>query len=61
MIDTQKGLIAWFARNSVAANLLMFIIIITGVFSLLTIKKQMFPDIQINTIIIRVPYLGAAS
>lgn len=60
MIDTQKGLIAWFARNSVAANLLMFIIIITGVFSLLTIKKQMFPDIQINTITIRVPYLGAA-
>ena len=27
MDDTNKGLIAWFARNSVAANLLMVFII----------------------------------
>ena len=60
MIDTNKGIIAWFARNSVAANLLMAIIFIAGVFAAFSIKKQMFPDLTINTISIQVPYLGAA-
>jgi multidrug efflux pump subunit AcrB len=60
MIDTKKGLISWFARNPVAANLLMLIILLSGIASALSIKKQMFPDVQINTISIQVPYLGAA-
>ncbi len=29
-IDTNKGLIAWFARNSIAANLLMVFILVGG-------------------------------
>ena len=60
MIDTKKGLIAWFARNSVAANLLMLIIILAGVMTVGGIKKQMFPELQFKTISIQVPYLGAA-
>ena len=59
-MDTNKGLIAWFARNSVAANLLMAIILVAGVFSLFTIKKQIFPEIVLEQVNIRVPYLGAA-
>lgn len=59
-MDTNKGLIAWFARNSVAANLLMAIILVAGVASLFTIKKQMFPEIVLEQVNIRVPYLGAA-
>ncbi|MDN4504305.1 efflux RND transporter permease subunit [Alteromonadaceae bacterium BrNp21-10] len=59
-IDTHKGLIAWFARNSVAANLLMWILIIGGLFGAMTIKKQVFPNFEFNNISVRVPYLGAA-
>lgn len=59
-IDTQTGIIAWFARNSVAANLLMFIIIIGGVFGILRVQKQVFPSFEINVIAVQVPYLGAA-
>ena len=59
-METNKGLIAWFARNSVAANLLMAIILVAGVFSLFTIKKQIFPEIVLEQVNIRVPYLGAA-
>ena len=59
-VDTQKGVIAWFARNSVAANLLMIILIIGGIFSALSIQKQVFPAFEINVINVRVPYLGAA-
>lgn len=59
-MDTNKGLISWFARNSVAANLLMAIILVAGIASVFTIKKQMFPEILLEQVNIRVPYLGAA-
>ncbi len=59
-IDTHKGLIAWFARNSVAANLLMIGIIFGGVFGILKVQKQTFPQFILNIISIQVPYLGAA-
>jgi multidrug efflux pump subunit AcrB len=59
-VTEQKGLIAWFAANHVAANLLMFLIIAFGVASAFTIRKQTTPDFEINQIIVRVPYLGAA-
>lgn len=59
-MDTQKGIIAWFARNSVAANLLMIVLLLAGLGAVLTIKKQAFPEIQLEQVNIRVPYLGAA-
>ena len=58
--NTHKGLIAWFARNSVAANLLMWILLIGGVFGAFGIQKQVFPNFEVNIISVRVPYLGAA-
>jgi multidrug efflux pump subunit AcrB len=57
---SEKGLIAWFASNHVAANLLMWFIIVAGLISVFTIRKQTTPDFQLNTIDVRVPYLGAA-
>jgi multidrug efflux pump subunit AcrB len=58
--DTKSGIIAWFARNSVAANLLMIFIIIMGVASYFTIQRQMFPNIEINYITIQAQYPGAS-
>ena len=58
--NTQSGIIAWFARNSVAANLLMFFIIIMGIASYFTIQRQMFPNIEINYITIEATYPGAS-
>ena len=60
MIDTHTGLIAWFARNHVAANLLMLVIIVGGLASIAQIRIQANPDIEPNTISIQVPYPGAA-
>ena len=59
-IDTHKGIIAWFARNSIAANLLMLFILIGGFLTIDTINKQMFPQIKINWISYAAPYPGAA-
>ena len=56
----QKGLIAWFASNHVAANLLMLLILAFGIVSSITIRKQTTPDFELQTIQVSVPYLGAA-
>lgn len=59
-IDTNTGLIAWFARNSVAANLLMIFILVGGFLTIQSINKQMFPQVKINWISYSAPYPGAA-
>lgn len=59
--DTQKGIIAWFARNSVAANLLMVFLIIGGLFSsYFLVNKEIFPSFELNYLQISVAYPGAA-
>ena len=57
---SEKGLIAWFASNHVAANLLMLMILAFGIVSAFSIRKQTTPDLELNTISVRVAYLGAA-
>ena len=58
--DEVHGLIGWFAKNHVAANLMMFAIIIGGISGVFLLKKETFPEFQTNMIQIQVPYLGAA-
>ena len=55
-----KGIIAWFAHNPVAANLLMLIIITIGLGSAFTIQRAMFPAFDIEIVIIDAAYPGAA-
>jgi multidrug efflux pump subunit AcrB len=59
-VSTQTGIIAWFASNHVAANLLMWFIIVAGLISAVTIRKQTTPEFELNWIQVQVPYLGAA-
>lgn len=58
--EKLTGIIAWFARNSVAANLLMVSILGLGIFSYQGINKKMFPEFNPNSIQVVVPHLGAA-
>ena len=53
-------IIDWFARNSVAANLLMVLIIVSGAMSAYSVKQEVFPEFSLDRITISVPYLGAA-
>ncbi len=56
----MKGMIAWFARNHVAANLLMLSIIGAGLYSLANrIPLEVFPSTDLDLIAISVPYPGA--
>ena len=51
--------ITWFAKHRVAANLLMAILLVGGIYTVFTIKKEIQPRIETNFISIQVPFLGA--
>ena len=54
-------MIAWFARNSVAANLLMCFIIVSGLYAVINrTPLEVFPSFELELITIRVPYRGAS-
>lgn len=59
-MSTRRGIIAWFARNSVAANLLMWLLLIGGLVSAFTIQREIFPDIEQKLISVSVAYPGAS-
>ncbi len=55
----SKGLLAWFASNPVAANLLMLLILIGGVTSYQAMDKEVFPRFNPQQIEITALYPGA--
>jgi multidrug efflux pump subunit AcrB len=57
----MHGLIAWFARNDVAANLLMLVIVVAGLYSLSNkIPVDLFPEFEINTVQVSTVLPGAS-
>jgi len=57
----MHSLIAWFARNDVAANLLMLIIVVAGLYSLSNkIPVDLFPEFEINTVQVSTVLPGAS-
>ena len=56
----MKAMIAWFATNRVAANLLMGFAVLAGLASLGQIPVKLYPDFDLPVITVTVPYLGAA-
>ena len=59
VLDTHRGLIAYFAKNPVAGNLLMVILLVGGLLAALGLTAQVFPTIDPGTVTISVPYPGA--
>jgi multidrug efflux pump subunit AcrB len=59
-VETTKGALAWMARNHVAANLLMFVLLVGGLFGLLRTKQEVFPEFDLDLVTVSVPYPGAA-
>ena len=56
----MKGMIEWFVRNGVAANLMMIFIVMSGIIAVTTVREEVFPEIELDRINIEVSYLGAA-
>ncbi len=56
----MKGMIAWFARNDVAANLLMVTLLVLGAWALMAkIPLEVFPAFELRSVVVRVPFPGA--
>ena len=51
-------MIAWFTRHPIAANLLMFALLVGGVLSASHMRKEIIPKLPSNTITISVAYDG---
>lgn len=56
----MNRIIAWFAQNHVAANLLMIFFVLAGAVTALTMKLEVFPETSLDTITISVEYRGAS-
>ncbi len=56
----MRGPIAWMAKNSVAANLLMIVILIGGGLGASRIKQEVFPAFDLDLIRTTVAYPGAS-
>ena len=56
----MNGVIDWFARNHVAANLLVVGIFVAGLMGLWSGKREVFPSVSSDMISVSVVYRGAA-
>ncbi len=57
----QKNLLDIFATHPVAMNIMMIVIIITGIFVIDRINIQFFPDLQLDYVVVTTPWAGAAA
>ena len=59
--ETARGPIAWMAKNAVAANVLMLILIVGGLVTLASsIKQEVFPEVEMDIVSTQVTYPGAS-
>ena len=58
-LRSQKGLVTWFVRNPVAANLLMMLLVVGGFLAASNLQRKVFPTVAPNVISVSVPYPGA--
>jgi multidrug efflux pump subunit AcrB len=59
-LASGKGPLAWMAKNPVAANLLMILLLLGGFMMSKQIKQEVFPEIDLDVVNVTVPYPGAS-
>ncbi len=55
-----SGVLAWFTKNTVASNIIMFVLLIGGFGMAFQIKQEVFPEVTVEQVLIQVPYPGAS-
>lgn len=55
----MDGIIKWFSRNHVAGNFLMFAVLLAGASSWFSMRKEIFPEISVQTVLVNIPYPNA--
>jgi len=55
----MEAAIKWFSRNHVAGNFMMLAILLVGFSTWFKLKKEIFPETTIDTVVVRIPYPNA--
>ena len=55
----MNGMIAWFAKNSVVANLLLVLILAAGLLAVGDLKQEVYADFALDIVTVRADYRGA--
>ena len=58
--NVAAGPIAWMARRSIAANLMMMLLLGGGAWTALRVQKEVLPRYELDVVEVRVAYPGAA-
>jgi multidrug efflux pump subunit AcrB len=59
--EKEHGPLAWMAKNPVASNVLMLILIVGGLVTLASgIKQEVFPEVELDIVAVNVTYPGAS-
>ncbi len=56
----MRRLIAWFAANGVAANLLMIVLLVGGLLTAPMVRQEVFPEFSTDRVVVSVVYPGAS-
>ncbi|GIX02125.1 MAG: hypothetical protein KatS3mg112_1062 [Thermogutta sp.] len=56
----MKSILRWSIRNSPAMNTLLIGIVVVGLLSLFRMRREVFPEFNLDMILITVPYPGAS-
>ncbi len=56
----MKSVVRWAINNSPAMNTLMVGVLVMGAFSLLNLRREVFPEFDLEIILVTVPYPGAS-
>ena len=56
----MKPVIQWAVKNAPAMNTLMIAVLVVGSLSMLNMRREMFPEFELEIILVQVPYPGAS-
>ena len=59
--ESSRGVIAWFVRNRVAANLLLFGILVAGFLTVSRVPQELIPETETSALSIRTVFPGASA
>ena len=58
--EERKGPIAWMASNPIAANILMIILLVGGLFATTRVQQEFLPNAELDEVYVTVAYPGAS-
>lgn len=56
----MKSLVHWAVTNTPAVNVIVIATLVTGFFSFLNLRREVFPEFELEIVLVSVPYPGAS-